>query len=132
MGPDWIVALLLVLQVATGFMADEVGGCDALVHALLSVEPDIPNADDLILRAAVLTAYLAEQSSLRCEHALGVPFRFTFFVFSSLVSRRSARTPPCKEHVLDVLLLFLFLVFLCLITRRSAPTYTALIYYVLL
>ena len=46
-------------------MAEEVGGCEALVHALLSVEPDIPNADDLILRAAVATSYLAEQGSLR-------------------------------------------------------------------
>lgn len=56
-------------------MADEVGGCDALVHALLSVEPDIPNADDLILRAAVLTAYLAEQGSLRCaQHVIRAPF----------------------------------------------------------
>lgn len=53
------------MQVAKGFMAEEVGGCEALVHALLSVEPDIPNADDLILRAAVATSYLAEQGSLR-------------------------------------------------------------------
>lgn len=67
--------LLFFRQVATGFMADEVGGCDALVHALLSVEPDIPNADDLILRAAVLTAYLAEQGSLRCaQHVIRAPF----------------------------------------------------------
>ncbi|CAM9199761.1 unnamed protein product [Laminaria digitata] len=58
-------------EVATGFMADEVGGCDALVHALLSVEPEIPNADDLILRAAVATAYLAEQGSLRPLLLLG-------------------------------------------------------------
>lgn len=61
----WVLSLLSAMQVATGFMADEVGGCEALVHALLSVEPDIPNADDLILRAAVATSHLAEQRSLR-------------------------------------------------------------------
>lgn len=60
-------------------MADEVGGCDALVHALLSVEPDIPNADDLILRAAVATTYVAEQGSLRCENmSSACRFRFSF------------------------------------------------------
>lgn len=95
MDPERVVALLLILQVATGFMADEVGGCDALVHALLSVEPDISNADDLILRAAVLTAYLAEQSSLRCEHVLGVPFSFYLLYYvlwclsGPLVDRRA-------------------------------------------
>lgn len=46
-------------------MADGVAGCEALVCALLSVEPDIPNANDLILRAAVAALYLAEEASLR-------------------------------------------------------------------
>lgn len=46
-------------------MADGVAGCEALVCALLSVESDIPNANDLILRAAVATSYLAEEASLR-------------------------------------------------------------------
>lgn len=46
-------------------MVDGVAGCEALVSALLSVEPDIPNANDLILRAAVATSYLAEEASLR-------------------------------------------------------------------
>lgn len=54
-------------QIAKGFMAEDVQGCDALVCALLSVAPDIPNADGLILRAAVATKHLAEQPSLRCE-----------------------------------------------------------------
>ena len=53
------------LQVAKNFMADGVAGCEALVCALLSVEPDIPNANDLILRAAVAASYLAEEASLR-------------------------------------------------------------------
>lgn len=48
-------------------MVDDVAGCEALVCALLSVEPDIPNADDLILRAAVAVMYLAQHPSLRCE-----------------------------------------------------------------
>lgn len=46
-------------------MADGVAGCEALVFALLSVAPDIPNAYDLILRAAVATSYIAEEASLR-------------------------------------------------------------------
>ena len=46
-------------------MADGVAGCEALVCALLSVEPDIPNSSDLILRAAVAASYLAEEPSLR-------------------------------------------------------------------
>lgn len=46
-------------------MADGVGGCEALVFTLLSVAPDIPNANDLILRAAVATSYLAEDPKLR-------------------------------------------------------------------
>lgn len=46
-------------------MAEGVAGCEALVCGLLSVEPDIPNANDLILRAAVATSYLAEEASIR-------------------------------------------------------------------
>lgn len=46
-------------------MAEGVAGCEALVCGLLSVEPDIPNAKDLILRAAVATSYLAEEASFR-------------------------------------------------------------------
>lgn len=53
------------LQVAKNFMVEGVAGCEALVCALLSVEPDIPNASDLILRAAVAASYLAEEASLR-------------------------------------------------------------------
>lgn len=52
-------------QVATGFMAEGVAGCEALVFALLSVAPDVPNANDLILRAAVATSNIAEEASLR-------------------------------------------------------------------
>lgn len=52
-------------QVAEGFLADGVDGCDALIVTLLSVAPDIPNANDLILRAAVATTYLAEDPKLR-------------------------------------------------------------------
>lgn len=52
-------------------MADGVAGCEALVCALLSVEPDIPNANDLILRAAVAATYLAEEASLRCARGGG-------------------------------------------------------------
>lgn len=46
-------------------MADGVAGCEALVCALLSVEPDIPNAYDLILRAAVAISAIAERASFR-------------------------------------------------------------------
>lgn len=52
-------------QVAKNFMVDGVAGCEALVCALLSVEPDVPNANDLILRAAVATSTLAEDASIR-------------------------------------------------------------------
>eukprot|EP00903_Cladosiphon_okamuranus_P017674 g16275.t1 len=58
-------------EVAKNFMADGVAGCEALVCALLSVEPDIPNASDLILRAAVAASYLAEEASLRPLLLLG-------------------------------------------------------------
>lgn len=54
-----------VAQVAAGFMTEGVAGCEALVFALLSVEPDVPNANDLILRAAVATSNIAEEASLR-------------------------------------------------------------------
>ncbi|CBJ28789.1 conserved unknown protein [Ectocarpus siliculosus] len=58
-------------EVAKNFMAEEVAGCEALVCGLLSVEPDIPNANDLILRAAVATSYLAEEASIRPLLLLG-------------------------------------------------------------
>eukprot|EP00752_Nemacystus_decipiens_P003774 g3475.t1 len=58
-------------EVAKNFMADGVAGCEALVCALLSVEPDIPNANDLILRAAVAASYIAEEASLRPLLLLG-------------------------------------------------------------
>ena len=51
-------------------MAEDVTGCEALVCALLSEAPDIPNAADLILRAAVATKHIAEVPFLRCGRHL--------------------------------------------------------------
>lgn len=62
-------------------MADDVGGCDALVCALLSMEPDIPNAHDLILRAAVATSYIAEEDSLRSGGETGNRKRYSYGQF---------------------------------------------------
>lgn len=52
-------------QVAREFMSDGVTGCEALVWALLSVAPDVPNAEDLIHRAAVAVKCIAKEPSLR-------------------------------------------------------------------
>ncbi|CAM9409161.1 unnamed protein product [Ascophyllum nodosum] len=58
-------------EVAKVFMAEDVTGCEALVCALLSEAPDIPNAADLILRAAVATKHIAEVPFLRPLLLLG-------------------------------------------------------------
>lgn len=46
-------------------MVNDVGGCEALVFTLLSVSPEVPNAFDLILRAAVASASIADHAHLR-------------------------------------------------------------------
>ncbi|CAM9826667.1 unnamed protein product [Scytosiphon promiscuus] len=58
-------------QVARYFVVDGVAGCEALMCALLSVEPDVPNANDLILRPAVATSSLDEDASIRPLLLLG-------------------------------------------------------------
>lgn len=52
-------------------MADGVGGCEALVFALLSAAPDVPNAAaavDLVLRAAVATSYIADHTDANLRY----------------------------------------------------------------
>lgn len=98
-------------------MADGVGGCEALVCTLLSVPPDIPNAYDLILRAAVATTYLTEHDSLRYSTARDAQYMNISHVDLGVCFFRSDMASfnlPHSENVTHIFQKFILLNFVLL------------------